>query len=262
MNNRIIPWLILGLLPLWSFGQDQTCGLGPMELDLPSDREVEYPIVIDGYQLDDLSDPNQGVCGVRVTFFNSTIEALELTLISPNNQEVQLIGPNIQTGNPSISGSIAGDVQFIPCSETPDPDFGINFPNGVWDNSFFNVSDPIRVMKGDYQPFMGCLEDFNTGTINGTWTLRVSNISGNLFDGDQAIRNFTIIFCDQSGVFCCKADAGRLIASSNELTLCTGSDDANLSVGLGATYPSTREPDPSEYEYAFVVAENGNPDKL
>src|SRR5690606_13908242 len=102
------------------------------------------------------------------------------------------------------------NVFYTQCSTEPLPDAGFS---SVWDNLqpwgiFGNYS-------GQYHPFSGCLEDFDTGPVNGTWTLRVIDVSQ---FGSGRVQGFQLIFCNDEGVDCneCQLDPGFLISENVE----------------------------------------------
>ncbi len=155
---------------------------------------------VSGLILDDMSD-NQAICGIRLFFSHGQIGNLRMTLTSPSGQSVELVGPG--TLNSGLSSFIDWNVLFTPCMTPAAPDAGFS---DVWDNdqawASFNLYD------GVYYPFGGCLEDFDTGSANGVWTLDIENL-GTI---DGTIDFFEIIFCDPTGSICdpCFLDAGDM----------------------------------------------------
>ncbi|MFZ1705900.1 MAG: hypothetical protein WAT79_16260 [Saprospiraceae bacterium] len=141
-----------------------------------------------------------------------------IELISPSGQVVQLIGPGVSvSGNTSFT---RWNVTFVPCTDSPNPDAGF-FP--VWDNlqSWGLFGNYI----GQYHPFLGCLEDFDTGLVNGTWTLRVIDVSQ---FGSGRIQNISLFFCNDEGIECneCTLDPG--ILSADTVSQCQNSSDIIL----------------------------------
>ncbi len=247
MNRKIIPWLLVWLFPLFVLGQNQNCGL-ENPLELPNDAPVTYRIEIDGYANDDLSDPGQGVCGVEVKFNNSTPTSLVLTLRSPQGEEVTLFGPN--NTNDLDLGTL-GDVRFVPCvpEATAIPDLG--FPE-QWDNNAL-MNTALPRFTGSYYPFDGCLQNFTSGPVNGTWELIVNNSNINDISGSNII-DFEIIFCNEDGIFCCRANPGTIV-DPNLDPVCINSPDANLANRIAPIYQD-RAPDPLEYGYTYIITEN------
>ncbi|HHM20416.1 MAG TPA: hypothetical protein ENJ20_00205, partial [Bacteroidetes bacterium] len=198
----------------------------------------------------DLADPAQGVCGVSLYFEDDQIGALQLTLTSPNGTSVQLTGT---TGNCNNWTPLsAWDILFVPCSEmcAPDTINGCELPC-TFDNCPVDCLWPNAFMSGTYLPFSGCLEDFNTGPVNGQWCLEIENTAqfqgGTIFD-------FEVILCDQSGFMCCDADAGSL-AFQPDVDACEG--DSALQLTPQPLYGAV-VPDTALYGYTYTVFSNGN----
>ena len=170
---------------------------------------------IQGASNNNLASGGQGVCGVSITFAHDFVGDVALTLISPSGQEVQLVGPSVQT-SPNTQ-FITWDVTFVPCSAAANPDAGL-FPD--WDNlgNWFQ----FNTYTGSYYPSNGCLEDFDTGPVNGNWSLRVSDA---LEFGAGMIEDFQIFFCDPSGINCdnCIAEAGSF--TDENVSFCEGQEE-------------------------------------
>lgn len=158
---------------------------------MPDNFRGDFLINVIGATNDDLSDPNQGVCEVRLTFDHQYIGDLEILLTSPSGQEITLVGPIALFGESDLS---TWEVSFVPCAVTPVPDPGL--PN-IWNN--LSMTRQGFDFTGSYHPSDGCLEDFNTGPVNGTWILEV--IDGQPVDFGTFI-NYEIIFCDDDGINC------------------------------------------------------------
>lgn len=163
---------------------------------------------------------NNNICGVEINFVHSRLENLRIELVSPSGQTVGLIGPG--TINSAVTQPIRWDVSFVPCGFPAIPDPGIQ---AIWDNG--ETWNSFTTYEGLYYPNNGCLEDFNTGSANGTWTLRIINV-GMFGIGD--IESFRLIFCDETGLDCspCFAHLGPFITET--LILCE-SDLPNIFVG-------------------------------
>lgn len=256
MNIRIIPWLlfVLSCLPHLLWSQDQTCGLEnsfPLPSNTASTAFIEVGQDIQ-YLNTLLDDPNQGVCAVEVTFFNNNPAVLELTLVSPAGDAVQLFGPKIDVQFPKI-GTI-GNITFVPCDSTPEPDIGFG-DMGRWDNTPLTLPGTLPRFERSYHPFNGCLEDFNSGNVNGTWQLIIDNSSVSQPDlGGNSLVDFKIIFCDESGPQCCRADAGRLFGVFEPA--CQGGPGPDLTTRALPIYTGRNRPDDAEYGYTYVVTEN------
>ncbi len=232
------------LLPNFTFGQSCECTNCPRIANAGVTTDLEFEA--SGATINDLSDPGQGVCGVYIEFAPDHIWTLEMILTSPGGQQVTIIGPPGPGG--FFSGSLTWELLFIQCGEIPEPDAGLN---PVWNNS----TQPISIgsfYNGSYHPFSGCLEDFNTGTVDGTWTLSVNNT--NPFNV-AFIQDFQVIFCDDDGLDCflCEADTGSL-AAYPDIVACPG--DAILEMDLEPDYGVNSPPDTLLYGYTFVIGEN------
>ncbi len=250
MNRRLILWTITCFMPIWLMGQN--CEL-ETDISLFRNTTTTHTISVGNYLLDDLSDPAQGVCAVNIFFLHHWIKDVEIDLISPAGQRVNLIGPDTDATQGSV-GSLF-NISFVRCDSTPSPQvpFGNRFENTV---NIFPGS-----YKGSYHPFNGCLEDFNTGSIIGDWTLEVRDFSNNQIDGSE-IFDFSIVFCDDSGNPCCFADAGILV-TSDTTRVCEGDPVLNTtlpgSITVGAGYPiGNVRPNSDEYAYTYLISESNN----
>ncbi len=247
MRQILILWRILILIaigmPYWLAAQN--CGLSDT-LAIASNKSNTYTFEILDVVNNDLSDPNQGICAIEIDFAHNYVENLELWVTSPAGQMVQLIGPNSSDGL-AFTFFARWDIAFVSCAATATPDSGYV---ARWDNNQpRNFVNGGRYM-GSYYPFAGCLEDFNTGPINGTWTITTRN-NPSTYPG--AIVNFRIIPCDRRGFLCCFADAGSL-ANYSDLNVCEG--DGSLLLSIPPEYPGLM-PDTVEYAYTYLVSENG-----
>ncbi len=173
---------------------------------------------------------------------------MQLTLTAPDGSAVQLVGTN---GSCNTWTPIAlWDVLFVPCSAGCLPDtlngcaYPCSFdgcPSGCpWANANYS---------GSYHPFQGCLEDFDSGPVNGQWCLSIDNNAQ--FNGG-VILDFQVILCDQSGILCCAADGGNL-AFEPDLTACEGDSALRLSPEpiYGALVPDT-----TLHGYVYLVFED------
>ena len=136
-----------------------------------------------------LGQNGQGVCGVNLNFDHEYIGDLSITLTSPSGQSVTLVGPIGLFGE---TDGTSWNVSFLPCADPVDPDPGFS---GNWTNT-----DPWGLggaYTGSYHPSSGCLENFNSGPVNGTWTLTV--VDGQPSDVGNFL-DYEIIFCDPSGI--------------------------------------------------------------
>lgn len=192
-----------------------------------------------------LGQNGQGVCGVRLFFDHEYLGDLQITLTSPAGQTVTLVGPIGFFGPTDFT---TWDVLFVPCGDAANPDPGFS---AVWNNNqpwglFGNYT-------GSYYPANGCLENFNTGPVNGQWTLTV--IDGQAIDVGN-FYNYEIIFCDPAGIDCfsCAANAGNLLQP--DVVACEGA--STLDLNLPPTYtPPVVPPPAGEYSYTYVIAGTG-----
>jgi len=174
------------------------------------------PIEVEGLTNDDLSDPDQGVCGVRMQFVHGDIGDMTIDLVSPSGTLVQLVGPFSLCG---FTGGNTWDVLFLPCSETPAPDPGMP---STWNNCDFENTFDIEY-TGTYHPAIGCLEDFDNGPVNGTWELSfLDDLVGSFGD----ILGFEIIFCDESGVLACETPICESVQAElpTDIYVCPGDE--------------------------------------
>lgn len=214
------------------------CSL-PGSVSIPVSTDLSISLEISGSNNDDLSSPTQGVCAVLIEFRHPRISQMSIGLRSPSGDEIILVGP-IGTGNPT--NSTTWNLTFLPCAipPAPDPTF----------NSVFNSQSDWGIFgnfNGSYYPNSGCLEDFSTGSINGIWELFIDNTSP--FD-EGMILNFSIIFCDDSGLDCffCSADGGQIGISNN--TFCENEEGLLLDINRSFT---SGLPDPESYEYLYLI---------
>jgi len=210
------------------------CGCTNCPQFMPDNFVGDFLINVVGATNNDLSDPNQGICEIRLTFDHQYIGDLAITLTSPSGQTIVLVGPIGLFGESDLS---TWDVSFLPCASNPMPDFG----SGTWENSLLTLQN--FDFTGSYHPLNGCLEDFDTGPINGTWTLTVTD--GQAIDVGTFI-DYEIIFCDDDGINCnsnpcgvfataeapsfaCQGDTVVIDASgSSGNTFTWGTDDGNF----------------------------------
>lgn len=245
-KRSLILWLIWSL-PVLVYTQN--CGL---EAPLPINPNAThfYDFEIFDVVNDDLSNPNQGVCGIEIFFGHNYISDLEIYIISPAGQVIQIIGPNTDDFDAFTTGGL-WNISFVPCGDAADPDFPYA---SNWNN---NINDfiPVGNFSGSYYPFVGCLEDFDTGPVNGTWTLQVVNdptaafIPGQIFD-------FRIVLCDDTGQNCCFAEAGNL-ADVPDVAACEGDSSLQLqNIDPEYTFASPAT-DTVNYGYTFAIGQNG-----
>lgn len=193
------------------------CGV-VRNIPVMDDDTTLISILVDSLISDTLGNNGQGLCGIGIEFRHEFIGDLNIELFSPSGQMVQLVGPGVP-----VSGSTSGtrwNVLFVPCNTTASPDPGFS---EVWDN--LQPWGLLGNYTGQYYPMTGCLDDFDTGPVNGNWTLRVTDVSQ---FGSGRILSVRLFFCNSEGVNCdeCKVDAGNLYADS--VNICQSSSDILL----------------------------------
>ena len=198
---------------------------------------------IEGATNNDLSDPGQGVCGINIHFNHSAVGDLLITLTSPSGTVITLVGNT--SPPPPLTNGANWDITFIPCAFPASPDSGIAAQwsnNSSWAN-FGNYT-------GSYYPFAGCLENFNSGPVNGNWVLYIQD--GLEFDEGELLE-FSIIFCDPDGIECetCEPDGG--ILSGLPYEICQGEQIDDLP---DPDYLFSDPPNPDFYDYHYLVVLN------
>ncbi len=241
MRRFLILWHII-LFPLLAIGQN--CGITDTIFIRPN-RTITYKFTVTDVVNDNLANPAQGICGIEIEFLHQFSEDMELWVTSPAGQQIQLIGPN--TPDPlAFTFGARWDITFVRCAATARPDSGYV---AKWDNNQPRNFVSGGRYTGSYYPYRGCLEDFNTGPINGEWTITVRN-NPSVYQG--AIVNFRLRLCDERGFLCCFADAGSL-ASYADVNACQG--DASLRLNIPPVYAGS-PPDTSEYAYTYIISRN------
>lgn len=244
--------IVIGLTAGYSFlaalplaAQNGDCGCTNCPQFMPDNFTGSFLITVQNAANPTLGQNGQGVCGVTMNFDHEYLGDLQITLTSPAGQTVTLVGP---IGLFGMTDFTTWDVTFVPCGDAASPDPGFS---ATWNNN--QPWGMFGAYTGSYWPFNGCLENFNTGSVNGTWTLTVvdgqGNDVGNFYDYD-------IIFCDPSGINCftCAANAGNLLQP--DVVECEGS--MNLNLDLPPTYPGGAMAPPSpEYSYTYVIGGAG-----
>lgn len=198
------------------------------------------PVQVEGLINDDLSG-SQSLCAVGLHFRHNYVGDVTIELISPAGQIVMLVG--VVTDQISPTNLITWDVQFIQCGFPASPDPGFS---AQWDNN--QSWQFLATYTGSYYPVSGCLEDFDTGSANGIWQLRIID-----HDPPQTgvLLGVHLIFCDNSGLSCtvCEADAGVFVPETERV--CAGENSAIEVVHTGET------PDPAIYGSGFYWSEDG-----
>ncbi|MFK8101982.1 MAG: beta strand repeat-containing protein, partial [Saprospiraceae bacterium] len=248
--RRIIGCIILCLSCIIPTATNaQVCGCTNCPGVVAPVSTVDFTFEVQGANNDDLANATQAVCGVLLDIKPEHFWSTQFSLISPSGQTVRLIGPprlDLLIGYSAVG---PWNIAFVPCSDAVNPD--PLFPD-TWDNDAFDFGIVGGSYTGSYYPFMGCLEDFNTGTVNGLWTLRVQNVSG-FYEAE--VDYFEVLFCDDSGLDCnpCEADAGVI---GNNLIIDACVNDTILKLDLPPSYGSTA-PDTNLYGYTYLISFNG-----
>ncbi|TNE51937.1 MAG: hypothetical protein EP344_16030, partial [Bacteroidetes bacterium] len=240
----LITVIILSVWPYWSAAQPG-CSCTNCPQFMPDLFQGDFYIQVQNAANPVLGQNGQGVCGVVLHFSHEYVGDLLVTLTSPSGQTVTLTGP---TGLFGETDGTTWDITFIPCGESADPDPGFN---PVWNNN--QNWGLFGGYNGSYYPFDGCLEDLDSGPVNGQWTLSVTdelpNDVGNFF-------GYEILFCDPAGIECvsCEANAGNLLQA--DVVACAG--DTTLDLDLTPTYsPPQQAPDPDLYDYMYLLGSGG-----
>ncbi len=241
--KRIIILCSILIGPFWLLGQ--SCGSGDTILINPNATQT-FQLQITDYFNNNLADPAQGVCGIELYFLHQFIDNLEISVTSPGGDMVQLIGPNTDEQF-AFTFFSRWNITFIPCAETAMPDSGYV---AQWTNDQPANFASGYFYDGSYYPYIGCLEDFNSGPVNGTWTFQITN---NPSPYAGAVLFARLIFCDSRGVDCCFAKAGNLLQT--DILACEG--DTSLNLNLTPTIVGLR-PDTSEYDYTYLISRRDN----
>ncbi len=206
-------------------------------LDIPDLTPVSASLVVSGAANNDLSLAGQGVCGLALEFEHNHIGDLTIELNSPSGQTVTLLGPTGSFGNTTFTD---WNILFIPCSQVPNPDAGFL---DTWNNN--QNWGLLGDYNGSYYPYLGCLEDFNTGTVDGIWTISI--LDNTQFDLGKLI-SATIYFCDPTGLSCnsCEAYAGEF--DESEINVCTSEAGDII---LNHSYPDGAPS--NEYTFHYLI---------
>lgn len=242
---RLLPVAVILLALACTAGAQNSCSCTNCPQVLPDNFTGDFYIQVQNAANPLLGQNGQAVCGVVLHFDHEYLGDLQITLTSPAGQTVTLIGP---TGFFGETDGTEWDVAFVPCNTPANPDPGFST---TWNND--QTWGVFGDYSGSYYPYAGCLQDFNTGPVNGQWTLSVTDqLPG---DGGN-FYGYQIIFCDPAGIDCysCAASAGNLLQP--DLAFCAG--DTALQLKLPPTYPAQQNPPPAgTYSYTYVVGSGG-----
>ncbi len=188
---------------LWS----QCQKTGPYVVE-PGDR-FEFTIAIDSIDLDDLSDPLQGLCAVSMEYEHQSVSNMQIELESPAGQRITLVGP---IGVSDLTFFTQWNISFLPCGAAVDPDLD-------FDDTYSNLYSwgVLGEATGSYYPFSGCLEDFDTGPVTGEWKVIVRD-QGLFYNGE--IHSVTLFFCNPTGLECLDCAVPENTFTSDSLVVC------------------------------------------
>ncbi len=251
-TRRLLFWslVLLSLCTTWNLS-GQACGCLDCPAPIPttfSNFQLRYQV--DG-ALNDALASNNCIESVQLTFKHNRVQNLAIDLISPAGQVVTLVGMYVPFGG-SLSGTLGAqwDVHFVPCAGVPAPDLGLS---PFWDN----LSPGWNVFFGDFSgryfpPFGNCLENFNMGSVNGTWRINVTSHDFPPVTGEGIIENFSINFCDETGINCCFPDGGTL-ANADPINICETEAIPPLDLTTNFNAPF----DSSSYFYTYLLSKDG-----
>ncbi len=213
-------------------------------LDIPDDDCITIQFIVSGLTDNDLASPTQGICGVNLDFKHEYLGDVSVTLISPSGTSVTLIGPVTTAITPTNLSR--WNIRFAPCMTAATPDAGFS---ATWSN--IQPWQAFTPYSGTYHPYLGCLEDFNSGPANGVWQIIICD---NDILETGTLASDLLIFCNPAGLQCsqCNPKGGSL--SPTVITKCVGQNisSAEIAANFGGN-PA----DPSSYSYEYVMT-NGN----
>lgn len=223
----------------------QTSCVSTQDIEIIGGERRTLTFNVSGVVNDDLSLATQGIQSIKLEFEHTKVGDLEIFLTSPSGQVIQIIGPRIP-GSRETDLVLGWDLTFLPCSETPAPDFP-NVLEYANDLPWLGLAD----YNGSYLPYQGCFEEINTGSVNGIWTLDI--VDGDLFDSGM-INNIEIKFIDQEGLAfeICEADAGSFLTPLM-MTVCDFQTELQDDLILDFQTDYKREDD--NFRYEFIIAD-------
>ena len=241
----IIICLFVGL----SSAQSQ-CECTDCPVTIPNNDTESSFLDISGATNNTLGQSGQELCLLCIELVYDAIQELDMVLIAPSGDEIDLM---INTGL-AVNDNITFEICFVPCNSSANPDSG--FP-AVFDTDAGYL--PNNTYDGTYYPAMGCFEDL-TGSVNGTWELEMTD---NVFADNGDLLDWYMVFTDDSGLDCANADEcstavscladGGFLNGPAFITECEG--DPSLDLDLPPTYNGGSGPPAADYDYTYVIAD-------
>ncbi len=246
---RFLLALLIGLMGHFEILSGQNCSLESLfdqEVEILDESTISLRIKVENAAFDDLSDPFQGICGIRLNFNHSNLADLVMTLTSPGGQTVVLIGPANKNGTIPVLPlfPIEHDITFLPRinTATPDPDLPVEWTNN---NLNWGMNAPY---SGSYYPFNGDLQlDMSSGSVNGIWELTIQDA---FINDIGLLRIFEIDFCIDNGIQCSPCESRAGVFQDSIIGICQGED-----IDIVGLYGSDNF-DTALYEDVFVIYEN------
>ena len=210
---------------------------------IPATSTLSVCYDVQGLANNTLGSNGQAVCGVNLEFAHDYIENLGIWLRSPGGQRVQLVGPGITTISSIPTAGARWNIDFVECGEPVNPVPGTGPPfsgnSTVW--------SVLGNYSGSYYPFTGCLSDLSTGQANGQWCLDIQ--SSALITNNDALLDFQVEFCDESGPGCCYAEPPLWQVPVLDTVLCAADTSLLLEVTID-------DDPPSGYAQRVIVSRN------
>ena len=231
-------WYILFFALLFTVNSIGQCAFEG-DIIIEDQATTSIPINVSGAVNNDLST-NNGLKAVTIHFKHEFIGDIIMQLVSPSGQIVTLVGPS-QTISPSTSLVFGWNIQFFAESLIAIPDSGYEV---VWNS--IQTWLGFTTYVGTYYPYMGILEDFDTGPVNGIWTL---NIIDNVQFGKGHVYCFNLTFCEEDGI---NQETCSLVGHTLEnesFEACQG--DPQLNIALDPEFEEDYNPTVYGYSYAI-----------
>ena len=196
-----------------------------------------------------LANSTQGLCKVSLKFTHEFLSDVTIKLKSPAGQEVTLVGPYFNNNSALLTKGTRWDITFVDT-------FAVAVPDSTFAKRWKN-DQPWSIFSqyyGSYYPFAGNLNDFNTGSVNGTWVLTVEDNGPDQIPKSGLLEYVQLSFCSDAGLNCnvCRADAGTLNGLTT-LNYCEG--DSALLVTINPKFENGR-PNPLNYGQYLLVSKD------